>query len=89
MRQRIGEALVTAMTISKFLAGIFIFLVVVGIWWSQIREIPESPIQVLWRLPVAIILSGITVFIMKLVYDLMIMPLAALTLWLLREADSV
>ena len=88
MRQRVGEALVTAMTISKFLAGIFIFLVVVGIWWSQIREIPDSPIQVLWRLPLAIILSGISVFIMKLIYDLLMMPLAGLTLWLLRESDS-
>ena len=88
MRQQIGLFLLILGSITKFLAWVFIVLFVAGIWWQMIQPVLDAPLQALWRIPLAIILSGIGAFILRMIYNVLALPLVALTVWLLRESES-
>ena len=87
IRRNTGVALASILAVAGYVVPVLIFLgIATGIWWPIIQEILSSPLQAVWLIPVGFLGSGLAFFIQSLIYSVLVLPLVALSGWLLKES---
>ena len=88
IRKNTGVALVSILAVSSNVVPIVIFIsIATGVWWPIIQGILDSPVHALWLIPLGFLFTGFAAFIQSLIYSILVLPLVALSGWLLEELE--